>query len=239
MPGCTIFQCEIKDFDAAELQTAPASNEVHKTRLEGKKEWLSYECSGNLSALQLVRNAENALRKAGFTIVYSGLSDSDNPLVTARKGSEWVEVEGGSSNGYYVTTMRVKEMEQRMEATADAIEAGINASGRFAVYGINFDTGKATLRPESEKILSEIQSVLKKNSGWKICIEGHTDNVGSKTSNQRLSEARAATVVDWLVRNGIEKLRLTAQGFGDSRPVADNSTEEGRAKNRRVELVKM
>ena len=72
----------------------------------------------------------------------------------------------------------------------------------------------------------------------KVRIEGHTDNVGDKTANQGLSERRAQAVIGWLVAHGINGGRLSARGYGDSKPVADNSTDEGRARNRRVELVK-
>jgi len=239
MPGCTISQCESKEFDAAELLVAETSEGLERKKFEGQKESLTYSCPENLSSLQIVRNAENALKKSGFTVVYSGPSEYNNLLVTAHKGAQWVEVEGSSSGGYYVTALRVKEMEQRMEASAEALEAEINASGHVAVYGIQFDIAKATLKPESENVLSEVLSLLKKNSDWQLRVEGHTDNVGAKETNLKLSEQRAAAVVAWLVKNGIDKSRLASQGFGDSKPTADNTTEEGRARNRRVELVKL
>ncbi|MBZ5702608.1 MAG: OmpA family protein [Acidobacteriia bacterium] len=239
MPGCTIFQCENKEFDAAELLVAETPEGLQRKKFEGQKESLTYSCPENLSSLQIVRNAENALKKSGFTIVYSGPSDYNNPLVTARKSAQWIEVEGSSSGGYYVTAVRVKEMEQRMEASAEALEAEINASGHVAVYGIQFATAKAALQPESENVLSEVLALLKKNSDWKLRVEGHTDNVGAKEMNLKLSEQRAAAVVAWLVKHGIAEFRLTSQGFGDSQPAADNGTEEGRARNRRVELVKL
>ena len=125
-----------------------------------------------------------------------------------------------------------------MTPTADSLAKEISKSGRVAVYGINFDTGKANLRPESDKVLAEIETLLTNNVFWKMKVEGHTDNVGAKAANQALSEQRAVAVVDWLTRHGVDRARLTSQGFGDTRPVTDNGSEEGRAKNRRVELVK-
>lgn len=240
MPGCRIEECSGKEFDSAELQVG--SGELTKS-LEGQTEIITYVCPLKLSTLQIVRNAENALRKAGFTIVYSGKGSNGQPLVTAQKGGQWMEMVGitgwPDNSAYTQTAVKLKEMAQELAANADAMAEEINKSGHVAVYGINFDTGKATLKPDSEKVLGEILTLLKKNSAWKLRVEGHTDNVGSKASNQTLSEQRAASVVAWLVKNGIAKARLTAQGFGDSKPVADNKSDEGRAKNRRVELAKL
>ena len=98
--------------------------------------------------------------------------------------------------------------------------------------------GRATLRPESETVLAQVASLLNDEPDWKMKIEGHTDSTGTKQANQALSQQRAAAVVAWLVKDGIAASRLTAVGMGDTKPVADNSTDAGRARNRRVELVK-
>jgi OOP family OmpA-OmpF porin len=144
-----------------------------------------------------------------------------------------------SDTYYYLTTVKQQEMKQ--EATADAAAMGnaIDQSGHVAVYGIHFDTGKAAILPDSEPILAQIQALLQQRPDLKLRVEGHTDNAGTRTANQKLSEQRAAAVVSWLVGHGLDRSRLAAQCFADTKPVADNSTEEGRAQNRRVELVKM
>jgi outer membrane protein OmpA-like peptidoglycan-associated protein len=129
-------------------------------------------------------------------------------------------------------------MVQKMEATADSLAREINQAGRVAVYGITFDTGKAILRPDSDKVLTRIAALLTSNPSWNMRVEGHTDNVGEDAANITLSEQRAAAVVDWLTRHGVGRDRLTALGLGDTSPVADNGSEEGRSLNRRVELVK-
>ena len=163
-------------------------------------------------------------------------------MVTAQKGAQWVQVYGQPWNdlsGYEFSAVKVQGMAQEMEATADSLAMEIQKSGRAAVYGINFDTGKAILKPESDKILGEIATLLKNNPSWKMKVEGHTDNVGLKATNQTLSQERAAAVVTWLVGHGVDRARLTSVGFGDTKPLADNASEEGRAKNRRVDLVKL
>jgi outer membrane protein OmpA-like peptidoglycan-associated protein len=87
-------------------------------------------------------------------------------------------------------------------------------------------------------VLSDLLAVLKSNADWRLRIEGHTDNVGDKAANLKLSNARAAAVAAWLTGQGIDAARLSTAGLGDTQPVADNSTEDGRAKNRRVVLIK-
>jgi outer membrane protein OmpA-like peptidoglycan-associated protein len=86
--------------------------------------------------------------------------------------------------------------------------------------------------------LSDVARKLNDNPTWKVRIEGYTDQVGSKAANQTLSRQRAVSVMNWLVDHGVDRSRLTARGFSEARPVGDNSTEAGRAKNRRVELVR-
>jgi OOP family OmpA-OmpF porin len=115
----------------------------------------------------------------------------------------------------------------------------LTATGRAEVYGIYFDFSKATIRPESEPVLREIGEVMTKNPAWKLSVEGHTDNIGGAASNQDLSTRRAAAVRQALVdRYHVAAGRLTPAGFGASRPKETNDTLEGRARNRRVELVR-
>ena len=119
------------------------------------------------------------------------------------------------------------------------ILAGIEETGRIAIYGINFDFDRADIRPDSEPTLDEIAAVLKQNPKLKIYIVGHADIIGDFNYNVRLSKTRAQAVVDALVsRYGIARNRLTAFGLGQMSPIATNDNDEGRLRNRRVELVK-
>ncbi len=123
------------------------------------------------------------------------------------------------------------------DVTASAMLDALNKDGRVALY-INFDTGKATIRPDSKPIIDQIVQMMKANGSLELSVEGHTDNVGDAKSNQVLSENRAKAVAAAIVAQGVEAKRLSTAGYGQDKPVADNSSEEGRAKNRRVELVK-
>ena len=113
------------------------------------------------------------------------------------------------------------------------------SDGKFITYGITFDVGKATIKPESMGEINRIVQLMNENPDLKFSVEGHTDSTGNPTSNQTLSEQRSQAIVAKLVEMGIAQDRLTAVGKGQNNPIADNSTDEGRAKNRRVEFVKM
>lgn len=103
---------------------------------------------------------------------------------------------------------------------------------------INFDTGKAALKPDAAAIIDEIVAALNSMPDMKVKLEGHADNVGNVADNKKLSDDRAKAAMDAIAGKGTDKTRLTAAGFGLEQPIADNNTEQGRAKNRRVELVK-
>jgi outer membrane protein OmpA-like peptidoglycan-associated protein len=131
-----------------------------------------------------------------------------------------------------------KPMEANKLVDAQAMADRIADSGRIALYGIYFDTNKTDLKPESEPTLQEMAKLLKAQPTLKLLVVGHTDNVGTFASNIDLSQRRAQAVVNALVsKHGVAKDRLTPVGDSFSAPVASNKTEEGRARNRRVELV--
>lgn len=123
-------------------------------------------------------------------------------------------------------------------ATRSEIKDNLEKEGRARVYGINFDFNSEIIKEESKPTLNQVAAILKEKPDWRMTIEGHTDNVGGESFNQALSERRAKSVRDFLVKAGIEDARLESVGLGLSKPVAPNETEIGRAQNRRVELVK-
>ncbi len=121
--------------------------------------------------------------------------------------------------------------------SADSLKSELDRYGKVVLY-INFDFNKSTIRPDGKPIVAQVLKLLKDNPDLNLSINGHTDNVGTRSYNLGLSQQRAAAVVATLVAGGISPNRLTSSGFGPDQPIADNSTEKGRAKNRRVELVK-
>jgi OmpA-OmpF porin, OOP family len=187
-----------------------------------------------MSEIQIFRNFETALKQGGFSIAYEDSPDT----LTAHKGDTWYMLESKGSF-YYQTILTVKGMKQEVSADITAMTDELNKSGHLAVYGIHFETGGSMIMPDSMHVLGEVAQMLQQNPNIKVSVEGHTDNVGVAVHNQELSETRAQTVMAWLTAHGVAGPRLNAKGWGQSKPVADNSSEEGRAKNRRVEFVKI
>ena len=116
------------------------------------------------------------------------------------------------------------------------IEAADREVLSFAMKAVQFELGKATLKSESFSVLNQIVSIMRKYPDYKLTIEGHTDNTGASDVNQKLSENRAKSCYDYLLQKGIPAIRMTYKGFGQTRPIADNSTYSGRTLNRRVEF---
>ncbi len=139
-----------------------------------------------------------------------------------------------------VHVLEVAPMQARMVAPeASTLAAELERSGRATLPGVFFDTGEDTLRPESDVALAQAAALLQSQPALRLRVEGHTDSEGDDAFNLALSQRRAAAVRQALVeRHGIDAARLVAQGFGEAQPVADNATSEGRARNRRVELVR-
>jgi outer membrane protein OmpA-like peptidoglycan-associated protein len=127
----------------------------------------------------------------------------------------------------------------RIAAGGKDLYKALSDAGRVTTDGVFFDTGSDNIRPESAPALKQIGDMLAAHGDLKLSIEGHTDNVGKAQANVTLSEKRAAAVKTYLVSKlGVNAARLTSRGFGDTKPVGDNATPDGRQKNRRVELVK-
>jgi outer membrane protein OmpA-like peptidoglycan-associated protein len=241
MPGFYIDQFQALDFGRVEFGVARGKVEA----VEGRQHRVSYAANSGVrhpSGLQVIRNYSNANSAAGGQTVYE-TEDGGTLYVTLKlvKGDKefWTEV-GAASNGMYSVNMVERQaMTQAVTANAAAWAGGLRDNGRVALYGIYFDTGKSDLKPESDATLREIARLLESDPALKVHVVGHTDNVGNLADNLKLSGSRAAAVVQALVaRYKVAAARLTGNGVGPLAPVAPNDAETGRAKNRRVELVR-
>ena len=211
--------------------------------VEGRKVRIAYAYGGTgkkQSSFQVIRNYENALKKVGGTVVYKKDDFITLKLVKGERET-WIEIASevdAGWGGYTLTIVEKSSMVQEVTADAAAMGADIKSSGHVAIYGINFDTAKSDMKPESEAALGEIATLLKQDGSLKIYVVGHTDNVGNLPANIKLSQSRAEAVKAALVsKYGIQAARLSSFGAGPYCPVTSNVTEKGRAKNRRVELV--
>ena len=160
------------------------------------------------------------------------------------KAMDWfsVETEFWEDHVDYITNIRLAkggvELYERQEQTMSAVEKAIAETGKFVTNNILFETGKATLKPESMAEIQKVADYMKKNPSVRFEVQGHTDNQGSDAVNDPLSQQRAEAVVKALEGLGCDGFNLRAVGKGSHEPVADNKTEAGRAKNRRVEFIK-
>jgi outer membrane protein OmpA-like peptidoglycan-associated protein len=234
MPGMHIINYRQAEFDGYKFNTAVRAQE----NVEGRYTLIEYKSGKDAvkpSALEIVRNHTAAITGIGGEVVY----DDHNHVATmkiTRDGKEiWAKVDAIVGK-YTLTIVEKKALVQSI--TAQVIFDELSQKG-FMVIDVHFDTAQAVIKPESQPLIAQVAEMLQKNPELKVSVEGHTDNVGNAKANQELSQARAKAVLDALTAKGIAPARLQAQGWGDQKPVADNRTEEGRAKNRRVELRKM
>jgi OOP family OmpA-OmpF porin len=240
MPGYHIYRYDDLQFDKYEFKLSDSKTQV----VEGHHLFIYYDLNNNVtppSPLQVTRNYINAIKKIGGQLVYEWDDAGDNVVLkVAKNGVEtWAHIYASGNGSYTISLIEKQAMNQDVVADANSLMSSIKETGKVAVYGIYFDTGKSTLKPESDPTLQEVAKMLKSNPDLKLYVVGHTDNVGVYESNMMLSVERALAVVNTLVsKYSVNAARLRACGDGPTSPVATNDTEEGKALNRRVELVK-
>jgi len=266
MPNYYLFSCEQVEFGSMKFPVGKPDpkndNKIKSETVEGKIMAFYYylkEEAKPASGLQIMRNFQNAAKQNGGIILGeypgwcegnyeygnninsgaipwpNGCTNWSTTIKMVKDNKEvWVFV-SQTDEGYNMVIAEKELMKQDIQAN-EMFDA-LNKEGFIALY-INFETGKADIKPESQKIIDQIVQMLKDNPTLKISIEGHTDNVGTAQSNKTLSENRAKAVMNAIIAKGIDKNRLSSKGWGQTKPIADNKTEEGKAKNRRVEIVK-
>ena len=237
MQNTYISVYKMSEFNQFAFRTGPKITQA----VEGKKFEIRYVTKTGFTPptpVAILRNHQAAIAKIGGTTVYE--DNRYTTLKVVKDGKEvWVQVDTAWGRGYFLTIVEKQAMVQEVVASAELFKSGLNSTGHVEVPGIFFDTGKSVLKPESDAAVAEIAKLLQADPALKVYVVGHTDNVASLALNMSLSKARADAVVQALVtKHGIAVARLTGQGVGPLCPVASNDAEDGRAKNRRVELVK-
>lgn len=172
-----------------------------------------------------------SFNKRAFKLYIDGVRYINIPNLATPPG--WFDISVQNAAGHFFLT------NFRIAKGAVPLYDRMMSDGKFITYGITFDVGKSTIKPESMGEINRIVQLMTENPDLKFSVEGHTDSTGNAASNQTLSEARSAAIVTKLVEMGISADRLTSSGKGQNNPIADNGTDEGRAKNRRVEFVKI
>lgn len=181
----------------------------------------------------------DAMEKANYAAAL--VPDYAHDIYLLRQGGKewWIDISTGAFplHGYVVVLEKAGMQQTVALLDAAAMKQALDKDGKVALY-INFDLDKATLRPDAQPVIEEITKLLTNDPALKLSIEGHTDNTGDAAHNRTLSAARARSVLGALVGAGIDPARLASTGHGADKPMADNATDDGRAKNRRVELVR-
>ncbi len=247
-PGFTLddLESEYKNFnkyDEFKIHNTKKDDFERKT-VKGKYWYVYYEkrdASGNIdesvSHAELIENYKSAALEKGGKIMYEDDYELTFTIPLDNGNITWGHLDPGS--GYYrIYIIEEKTLQVQLTFGADEIKAELDSKGHIAIYGILFDIGKATLKPEATKALVEIVKLMIKFPTLNIEIQGHTDNTGTDAINMKLSQQRADAVKSYILLFGVDSNRLSTKGYGPNQPVASNDTEEGRTKNRRVELVK-
>lgn len=236
MQDMHIEYCKTVAFDRFAFKTGKTT----ETAVEGKRFEIRYKTDATVapSPLQIIRNHQQAIAQIGGTTLFE--DKRYTVLKVAKNGKEvWALLDTAWGKGYMLTIIEKEAMTQEVTSSAEIFKTSLRTSGHVEVPGIYFDTGKSELKPESDNAVTEIAKLLKADLALKVYVVGHTDNIASLDLNMRLSHARAEAVVQALItQHGISASRLISRGVGHLAPMASNDTEEGRAKNRRVELVK-
>jgi len=240
MPGYRIMGYEDKDFYVFDKFL---DENGKKMNVEGHYYYFNYGLNDGekmASGPQVLRNYMNAVKKAGGIVVYE--EGCCNVYLKLAKNNRitWVRVKAYTDAGsYQVWIVEEAEMEQDIVVDANSMMSDINVQGRVALYGIYFDFDKTEVKPESDPTLKEIAKLLSDNPSLNLFVVGHTDNTGDYKYNMKLSQDRAEAVVKALVsKYNVDSKRLTSAGVGPLAPFTTNDTEEGKAQNRRVELIK-
>ncbi len=228
---------EENEFEIGKFKTADGTVEI-----DGHKYEIDYRLKSGITPTgkaQILRNYTNALKSIGAEVLLEG--SYYNIYKITKDGMEtWIKVDPGNYDGkrYELMIVEREALVQEVVADAEALRKGVFNSGHMAVYGIYFDSGKSEIKEGSDASLKEIAAFLQGNASIRLYIVGHTDSDGNLSDNMVLSLNRANAVIDALVNKyGISKSRLEAKGVGSLAPVSTNRTAEGKALNRRVELV--
>ncbi|MCC7417030.1 MAG: OmpA family protein [Acidobacteria bacterium] len=240
-PGYFITAYDATDFGSFQFET-----DGDGITAEGKYWQISYELEEGRKKggpLEIARNYLNLFTSRGGSKVFEQVDAGGGTMVCRMPASGrtiWLQVDiANSGEMYELTIVEEAAMAQKVVLTAAELAAALNERGVVALHDVQFENGKAALTPESLATLAPVGELLGTDATLQLEIGGHTDNVGGAAANLQLSQDRAAAVKTYLVQTfGVAPDRLTTAGFGDTRPIADNASEAGRARNRRVELVK-
>lgn len=263
--GSVQYQRDFESYtDYRRIIGVDRNRHVITETLEGKLTSIVYDNPAGRSTLEIIRNYQQALGERGFVIDYQmsgGETWVDNPravngMITYGQdvryftgklrygeGTAYVSILTYRQRDFGRTTVQVLETTQMdtgmVSVDPSAMAAQLDQSGEINLQGVYFDTGRSTLKPESDGAIALVLALMGQRPDLKLQVVGHTDSVGNTLDNQVLSQERASAVRNALLQRGISADRLVAYGVGSQQPIASNDTPEGRAQNRRVMLLRL
>jgi len=207
---------------------------------EGKYWHLEYQLEDRRTGrTEIMANYASEARRVGGEVLSQTATRLVFRIVRRGGGTTWARLDTRTNGAYEVDIIDEADLVRSVEFDAGALLEALHRTGKVAIYGILFDVDKADLRPGSGQVIDTVAAVLKSEPTLRLEVHGHTDATGAAERNRQLSRDRAQAVVHALALYGIETGRIVPRGFGPDQPVGDNSTEEGRQQNRRVELVQI
>ena len=246
MPGASLREQSSKTEDFSTYLFRLKVGTVTKNVEKGGKFWeLRYEfrdVNGDIdkttSTAEIIANYVVAAQEKGGEIHQKGSNYLIFSIPREGGGTSWIKLTG-SLGSYVLFIVDEEPLEPVLSFGAEELKIALDTEGHVAVYGINFAIDEAFLQVGAGYVIEEFVRLMKLYPELKVEIQGHTDNTGSADHNLELSKKRAESVKQYMLIYGVESARLVSKGFGMTQPIADNGTDEGRAKNRRVELVKI
>ncbi|MBW1720070.1 MAG: OmpA family protein [Deltaproteobacteria bacterium] len=224
----------------------PQTGKNIKKPIQGKYWKLTYiifdskgKWDASHSILEYRENYKQAALENDGTIMYENQGYLTFTLPGDDGSETWCEVHIWNKSMQDLRIIEQKGFKKSLAFGPTEMKAALDAEGRVQLHGILFEVDKSSLQLKSNKQLEHIVTLLKENRDLKLEVQGHTDDQGSEEYNLKLSQDRAETLINYLGLFGIDINRLKAKGFGESKPVMSNATEEGKTKNRRVELVQL
>jgi OmpA-OmpF porin, OOP family len=215
-------------------------------RIEGKLEKTTYTRSDGkaVEGFLIQKNYEDTIKQMGGRL-FAVMNGEDVRrgqmhhihLIEKNGQRKWVLIDTRSDT-YKLSLLVITQIEMPKILEVGEFQKQLDTQG-YVTLNVNFDNNKSAIRAEDKPTLNQVVQLLKASPKLRLSVDGHTDNVGNAAANKTLSQQRSEAIVAYLVGEGIEKSRLVAKGFGSENPIADNRSEDGRAKNRRVELVKL
>ena len=215
--GCSIIQCDNKESDTLEIQVGVSTDgAVQKEGMDGDSEVIYYLCPSKVSLGNIIKNSDSALTKGGFKVVFNGKDDEEQPIVTALKDTQWVQVSTYMYNEYTAYILSAINVPPDSQSASEALAEEMTKNGRVTLAGLSFDKEKFDMPADADKLLAEVAALLVRQPNWKIRIEAHTAESSDKQANVMLSQKRASSVATWLLDHGIDKSRVSIQGLGDA-----------------------